>query len=145
MRRNKTKFSQISIFFNSILNKNKCSPFLWELFTFLSRSCVVFASVGLFIDAAPCSVQTIEFNALEKRRSSEPMCCWADNRCKMMKRKKKTEKMHQNQNWESWIAIFIWLRTLEIENLVMNRAQSPVSYLSHSFERFFLLWHNRNE
>lgn len=53
--------------------------------------------------------------------------------------------MHQNQNWESWIAIFIWLRTLEIENLVMNRAQSPVSYLSHSFERFFLLWHNRNE
>lgn len=65
---------------------------------FLSRSCAVFASVGLFIDAAPCSVQTTEFNALGKRRSSEPMCCWTDN-SKMMKRKKKTEKMHQNQNW----------------------------------------------
>lgn len=53
--------------------------------------------------------------------------------------------MHQNQNWKSWIAIFVWLGTLQIENLVMNRAQTLVCYLSHSFEQFFLLWHNRNE
>lgn len=58
------------------------------VFTFLSGSCVVFASVGLFMDAAPCSVQTTDFNALGRRRSSEPMCCWTDNRCKMMKKKK---------------------------------------------------------
>lgn len=60
----------------------------------------------------------------------------------MMKKKKKTEKMHQNQNWKSWIAIFIWLRTREIEKPRDEQGtNSGVLFKS----QFFLLWHNRTE